>query len=58
MALENGKPKKDIIIDKEHGRKGKNDNWPGCTAEFVSRTEKRRKKNKDAKKARKKNRKK
>lgn len=40
------------------GRKGKNDNWPGCTEEFVKRTEKRRKNNKEAKKSRKRNRKK
>lgn len=36
--------------------RGKNGNWPGCTAEFVNRTVKRRKKNKAAKKSRKKNR--
>lgn len=38
------------------GRNGKNQNWPGCTEEFVKRTEKRRKKNKQAKDSRKKNR--
>lgn len=46
-----------VRITVEHGRKGKNGNWPGCTEEFVKRTEKRRKAAKVAKKARKKNRK-
>ncbi len=44
--------------DITHGSRGKNDNWPGCTEEFVNHTTKRRKKNKEAKKSRKKNRKK
>lgn len=38
------------------GSAGPNGNWPGCTPEFVKRTEKRRKRNKLAKKSRKKNR--
>jgi len=50
-------PAKEVRIDADHGRKGKNGNWPGCTEEFVKRTEKRRKAAKAAKKARKKNRK-
>jgi len=45
-----------IQTDNDHGCRGKNDNWPGCTEEFVNRTKKRRKKNKQAKKSRKQNR--
>jgi len=43
--------------DPDHGRKGKNDNWPGCTEEFVNKTKKRRAKNKAAKKSKQRNRK-
>lgn len=41
----------------EHHRRGKNDNYPGCTTEFVNKVRKRRAKNKLAKQARKRNRK-
>lgn len=40
------------------GRRGQNGDYPGCTAEFVNKTIKRRKKNKAAKKSRKQDRKK
>lgn len=56
MAVDKHKAEKEVTVDPEHGRKGKNGNWPGCTKEFANRTEKRRKKNKQAKKSRKKNR--
>lgn len=56
--IDGNKPQHDVNAHPESGRKGKNDNWPGCTKDFVSRTEKRRKKNKQAKKSRKRNRKK
>ncbi len=46
----------EVKISLEHGRKGKNGNWPGCTKSFVKRTEARRKLNKAAKKSRSKNR--
>lgn len=48
---------KEREVDAEHGRKGRNGNYPGCTAEFVKRTKKRRKKNELAKASRRKNRK-
>lgn len=41
----------------KHGRRGKNDNYPGCTDEFVKSVRKRRKAAKAARKARKKSRK-
>jgi hypothetical protein len=41
---------------KKYGTKGKNGNWPGCTQEFINRTEKRRAKDKAAKRSRKRNR--
>lgn len=46
-----------LKVEIVEGRKGKNDNWPGCTKQFVNKTEKRRKQNKAAKQSRKKNRK-
>lgn len=45
-----------VKIDPEHGLRGKNDNYPGCTAKFVNGVRKRRKANKAAAAARKKNR--
>lgn len=56
MSINADKPA-DVNIDPEHGRKGKNENWPGCTKAYVNRVKKRRKKNKQAKKSRKANRK-
>lgn len=46
-----------VNMTAEHGRRGKNDNYPGCTKEFVKKTRQRRAKNKQAKASRKKNRK-
>jgi len=56
MAIQ-GKKAEKVDIGK-HGRKGKDNDWPGCTEEFANKTNKRREKNKAAKKSRKKNRKK
>lgn len=47
----------DVVIDPEHGRQGRNGNWPGCTKQFVNRVKKDRKKANAARKARRKNRK-
>lgn len=57
MTINDNKADVDVVIDKEHGRSGKNGNWPGCTKAYVIRVQKRRLKNKLAKKSKKKNRK-
>ena len=58
MAVKGNKARPNLNKHPEYGRKGKNENWPGCTEEFVNRTKKRRKKDKMAKKSKKRNRKK
>lgn len=55
--IEGDKPAPRVEQTPGVGRKGRNDNWPGCTKKFVNKTLKRRKKNKAAKKSRKANRK-
>lgn len=57
MTVKGQKADKERELDQDFGRRGKNGNWPGCTEDFVNRTEKRRAKNKAARKSRKRNRK-
>jgi len=33
--IKGSKPLENVQVDLVHGHKGKNNNWPGCTKEFV-----------------------
>ena len=55
--LQNATPEDRKAALKSLGRKGRKNDWPGCNPDFVNRTEKRRKKDKMAKKTRKQQRK-